>query len=74
MASVQQVVGAWKVIDDPFNPKQQTVYRFHRSGDLTLTFDSPNRTQYIFLKFTLDGDTIIMTNRRCRRSRGRTLP
>jgi hypothetical protein len=59
MVTLNQVIGTWKVTEDPFNSGEDTVYKFFPFGDLTLSFESRKRKQYIFLRFNLECDTII---------------
>ncbi len=59
MTNVQQLLGTWKVIEDPFNPTEETFYVFNEMGDLTMTFRTKGGTQYIFLTYVLEGETLI---------------
>ena len=59
MATIDQLIGTWKVTDDPLNPDEETFYVFNEAGDLTMTFRTKRGTQYILLTYALQGDVLI---------------
>jgi hypothetical protein len=59
MTTQEQIIGTWKVIDDPVNPDEETFYVFDVIGNLNMTFRTKTGTQYILLTYKLEGDTLI---------------
>ena len=59
MTTVQNLIGTWRAIEGPFNPGEQVFYVFNTAGDLTITFRTKDGTQYVFLTYNLEGNTLI---------------
>jgi hypothetical protein len=59
MTILEQFIGTWRVIEDPFNPDDETFYAFDSANHLTMTFRTKTGTQYILLTYRLDGDTLV---------------
>jgi hypothetical protein len=58
MVTSDQLIGTWKVIEDPFNRSEETFYSFTPTV-VTIAFETKNRTQKIFLTYELEGNIII---------------
>jgi hypothetical protein len=59
MTIQEQIIGTWKVIDDPVNPGEESFYVFDVTGNLNMTFRTKTGTQYMLLTYKLQGDTLI---------------
>ena len=58
MVTSDQLLGTWKVIEDPFKQDEDTFYSFTPTT-VTITCETKNRTQKIFLTYELEGNVII---------------
>jgi hypothetical protein len=58
MVTSDQLLGTWRVIEDPFNQREETFYSFTPTT-VTITFETNKRTQNIFLTYELDASVII---------------
>ena len=58
MVISDQLIGTWKVIEDPLNRSEETFHSFTPTL-VTIAFETKNRTQKIFLTYELEGNIII---------------